>query len=66
MTGRTPVSPGDRAATSTGPRVAQDHCSNASDVVRTALIEGEESGPSTAFDFDPFLAEKREVDPTGP
>lgn len=27
--------------------------------LREALIEGEESGPSTAFDFDEFLANKR-------
>jgi antitoxin ParD1/3/4 len=27
--------------------------------LRVALIEGEESGPSTPFDFDAFLARKR-------
>ena len=27
--------------------------------LRTALIEGEESGPSTPFDFDAFIAHKR-------
>lgn len=29
------------------------------EALRTALIEGERSGPSTPFDFDRFLAEKR-------
>ncbi len=28
-------------------------------VLRAALIEGEESGPSEPFDFDTFLARKR-------
>jgi len=28
--------------------------------LRAALVEGEESGPSTPFDFDAFLAAKRE------
>ncbi|HVJ52547.1 MAG TPA: type II toxin-antitoxin system ParD family antitoxin [Aliidongia sp.] len=27
--------------------------------LRNALIEGEESGPSTPFDFDAFIAQKR-------
>ena len=27
--------------------------------LRAAIIEGEESGPSTPFDFDAFLARKR-------
>ena len=31
--------------------------------LRAALIEGEESGPSTPFDFDAFLAEKRKPQP---
>lgn len=31
--------------------------------LRTALIEGERSGPSTPFDFDRFLAERRGVPP---
>ena len=29
------------------------------EALRTAIIEGEESGPSTPFDFDEFLAGKR-------
>jgi antitoxin ParD1/3/4 len=29
------------------------------ETLRAALIEGEESGPSTPFDFDAFLAAKR-------
>ena len=28
--------------------------------LRTALIEGEQSGPSTPFDFDGFLTRKRQ------
>ncbi len=28
------------------------------EALRAALIEGEQSGPSTAFDFDAFLARK--------
>ena len=28
-------------------------------ILRAALIEGEESGPSTPFDFDEFIARKR-------
>jgi antitoxin ParD1/3/4 len=31
--------------------------------LRAALIEGENSGPSTPFDFDAFIARKRESDP---
>ena len=27
--------------------------------LRAALVEGEDSGPSTAFDFDRFIARKR-------
>ena len=30
--------------------------------LRSALIEGERSGPSTAFDFDAFLSRKRDSD----
>jgi antitoxin ParD1/3/4 len=29
--------------------------------LRAALIEGENSGPSTPFDFDDFIARKRET-----
>jgi antitoxin ParD1/3/4 len=29
------------------------------EVLRSALIEGEESGPSTPFDFEAFIARKR-------
>ncbi|MDD2325315.1 MAG: type II toxin-antitoxin system ParD family antitoxin [Alphaproteobacteria bacterium] len=29
------------------------------DALRAALIEGEESGPSTPFDFEAFIAQKR-------
>lgn len=31
--------------------------------LRAALIEGEESGPATPFDFDRFLASKRTAQP---
>ena len=31
------------------------------EALRAALIEGEESGPSTAFDFDAFINRKRGV-----
>jgi len=34
--------------------------------LRAALIEGEESGPSTAFDFEAFIARKRHEKPTAP
>ena len=33
--------------------------------LRAALIEGEASGPSAAFDFDAFIARKRAVATTG-
>jgi antitoxin ParD1/3/4 len=29
--------------------------------LRAALVEGENSGPSTAFDFDRFIARKRKT-----
>jgi antitoxin ParD1/3/4 len=29
--------------------------------LRAALVEGENSGPSTAFDFDRFIADKRKT-----
>jgi antitoxin ParD1/3/4 len=31
------------------------------DALRAALIEGEQSGPSTAFDFDAFIERKRKA-----
>ncbi len=33
--------------------------------LRAALIEGEESGPPTAFDLDAFIARKRVAKPSG-
>jgi antitoxin ParD1/3/4 len=30
--------------------------------LRAALVEGENSGPSTAFDFDRFIAHKRKAE----
>jgi antitoxin ParD1/3/4 len=29
--------------------------------LRAALVEGENSGPSTTFDFDRFIARKRKI-----
>jgi antitoxin ParD1/3/4 len=34
--------------------------------LRAALIEGEESGASTPFDFDAFIARKRKQKRKGP
>jgi antitoxin ParD1/3/4 len=34
--------------------------------LRAALIEGEESGPSTPFDFEAFIARKRNTKPKAP
>jgi antitoxin ParD1/3/4 len=34
--------------------------------LRAALIEGENSGPSTPFDFDDFIARKREAESPAP
>jgi antitoxin ParD1/3/4 len=33
--------------------------------LRAALIEGEQSGPSTAFDFDDFIERKRKASTKG-
>lgn len=30
--------------------------------LRAALVEGEDSGPSTAFDFDRYIARKRKAE----
>ncbi len=32
--------------------------------LQAALVEGEEGGPSTPFDFDQFIASKRTASPT--
>ena len=32
-------------------------------ILRAALVEGEESGPATSFDFDAFIAGMRGADP---
>jgi antitoxin ParD1/3/4 len=34
------------------------------EALRAALIEGEQSGPSTPFDFEAFIARKRESQPS--
>jgi len=34
------------------------------EALRAALIEGEQSGPSTPFDFEAFIARKRESHPS--
>ena len=41
-----------------GLRLLEEHEARV-ELLRAALIEGEQSGPSTPFDFDRFLAEKR-------
>jgi antitoxin ParD1/3/4 len=33
--------------------------------LRAALVEGENSGPSTTFDFDRFIARKRKTSSSG-
>jgi antitoxin ParD1/3/4 len=34
------------------------------DALRAALVEGEQSGPSTPFDFEAFIARKRDSQPS--
>lgn len=36
------------------------------EALRAALIEGEQSGPSTAFDFDAFIDRKRKANTKSP
>jgi antitoxin ParD1/3/4 len=36
------------------------------EALRAALIEGEQSGPSTAFDFDAFIDRKRKANTESP
>lgn len=36
------------------------------EALRAALIEGEQSGPSTPFDFEAFIARKRDTQPPAP
>jgi antitoxin ParD1/3/4 len=36
------------------------------EALRAALIEGEQSGPSTPFDFEAFITRKRESHPSEP
>ena len=45
----------------TGLRLLEDQETRLASL-RAALIEGENSGPATPFDFDAFLASKREPD----
>ncbi|MDO9416040.1 type II toxin-antitoxin system ParD family antitoxin [Pararhizobium sp.] len=45
------------AAVRAGLRLLEEHETKLK-VLRTALIEGENSGPSTPFDFDTFIARK--------
>jgi antitoxin ParD1/3/4 len=42
-----------------GLRLLEEHEAKL-EALRAALIEGEESGPAVAFDFDEFLARKRD------
>jgi antitoxin ParD1/3/4 len=46
--------------TSLGQRLLNDHEARLP-ALRAALAEGENSGPSTAFDFDRFIARKRKA-----
>lgn len=41
-----------------GLRLLEEHETKV-EALRTALIEGEKSGPATAFDFDSFVASKK-------
>jgi antitoxin ParD1/3/4 len=45
-----------------GLRLLEEH-ENKLEALRTALIEGEQSGPSEPFDFDRFLEGKRKRQP---
>jgi antitoxin ParD1/3/4 len=47
--------------TSLGPRLLKEQEAKLS-ALRAALVEGENSGPSTAFDFDCFIARKRKAE----
>jgi antitoxin ParD1/3/4 len=47
--------------TSLGPRLINEQEARLS-ALRAALVEGENSGPSTAFDFDRFIARKRKAE----
>ena len=46
---------------SQGPQLLKEQEAKLS-VLRAALVEGEDSGPSTAFDFDRFIARKRKAE----
>ena len=61
----TSFSLGDHFTSFIEAQVNEARYNNASDVMRAALIEGEESGPSTPFDFEAFLARKRKQKPKG-
>ena len=41
-----------------GLRLLEEHETKL-ETLRAALVEGEESGPSTSFDFEGFIAQKR-------
>jgi Arc/MetJ-type ribon-helix-helix transcriptional regulator len=51
-----PFSLGEHAA----PRLFEEQEAKLS-ALRVALVEGENSGPSIAFDFDRFIARKRKI-----
>ncbi len=54
---------GDHFTSFVEAQVDEGRYNNASDVMRAALMEGEESGPSTPFDFEAFIARKRKQKP---
>jgi antitoxin ParD1/3/4 len=55
----TSFSIGERFMRFVDAQVKEGRYSNASDAMRAALVDGEESGPSTPFDFETFIARKR-------
>ena len=59
MSKNTSVSLGDHPASFIEAQVSQGRFYSASDVMRAELIEGEQRGPATPFDFEAFIARKR-------
>lgn len=55
----TPCSLGEHVSAFVESQVKEGRYDTASDVMRSALTAGEESGPATSFDFEAFVARKR-------